>query len=168
MRRITATATLWLASAAALATAVILFGILAWRVFSGGSEALPEIVPLKVAALDFPATATEPVKRNPFDPSGAHWQDARTDLAPVAERGTLSGLVVLPGLRLAITDTGVVKPGEALAGGTFRGFRGDQVSVETATGGLKNIDGPGANRPRLKDINQAGKARPRATAEGKS
>lgn len=167
MSRITATVALWLASGTALAAAVILFGILAWRMSSGGSGTLPEITPLKIAMLEFPAIATEPGKRNPFDPSGNHWQDARADLAPAAERGALSGLIVLPGLRLAITNTGVVKPGETLAGGKFRGIRGDQITIETATGGLEKIDGPGAVRPRLTDINQAGKARPRATAEGK-
>jgi hypothetical protein len=166
--RITATSSLWMASAAILAAALVLSGILAWRTFSGGSETLPEIMPLKVATLDHPAAATEPGKRNPFDPSGTHWQETRADLAPVAERGALNGLVVLPGVRLAITDGGVVKPGEALAGGKFRGFRGDKVSIETATGRLEKIDGPGANRPRLNDINQAGKNRPRAIAEGKS
>lgn len=168
MRRVTTTVALWLAGATAIAATLVLFGVLGWRLFLGGSEPLPEIVPLKIAALDIPAAPQNLTKRNPFDPSGTHWQDARVDSPPIAEHGALSGLVVLPGVHMALTEGGIVKPGGALGGGKFRGFRGDVVNVEIAPGRFEKIEGPGANRPHLQDINQADKARHRASVEGRS
>lgn len=168
MRRFSATASLWMASALNFVAVVALLGFLGWRTFIGGSEALPAITPLKVAAIEYPAAATQTAIRNPFDPSGTHWQQTRTDPAPESASSALSGVVVLPGVRVAITDGGIVKPGEALAGGKFRGIHGDRLSVETVAGRMEKIEGPGVSRPYLKDINQAGKTRDRATGEGKS
>ncbi len=162
MRRIPATSALWVANAIVLFAAAFLFAFTVWRMLFGGSTILPEIAPLRVAPVALPTQGIESGSRNPFDPSGNHWQVDRSDGAQAQKQGSLKGFMVLPGLSLAITDNGVVKPGESIVGGKFKGINGDRIAVDTAVG-IATIDGPGMNRPRLENINQAGKPVDRST-----
>ena len=116
------------------------------------AEALPPRAPANVA--NVPGVQA----RNPFDPAGTPWQATGSPAAEAAP-GQLRGIVVLPGVGVAMTDGGAVRPGEALEAGRLVSVRVSGVVVETP-GGQKSLALPGANRPSLQELNQAQPAPP--------
>lgn len=163
-RRHLLTRTLWAGNAIAIATllAVVLFR---FGALMPGDAALPDLRPLRVAELAPPPLAQTPGERNPFDPSGMAWREPKDDEAS-AGSGELKGIIVLPGVRRAVTDRGSVGTGEALGAGRIVSIDDRAVVVDTGSG-RKPLETPGVRRPRLQDLNRVGKLAP-APAEGRS
>lgn len=154
MKRPDATVVLWLANGVGwivLAIAALhQFGVLAGR----PALALPEVKPLSPLLLQPPPAAAEVGARNPFDPAAGRWLAA----APEGPRapGELRGVLVLPGVRAAVTGGGVVLVGEPLAEGRLVGIRGDKLLVqrEDAAGAVDEIEVPALHTPTLESLNK--------------
>ena len=154
----TLTQGLWLANGFSWLLLGVLVAIGVQRTFLGAEAPALRIDPVGAEALPPHAAANVPhvpniQARNPFDPAGTPWQAADSP-ATEAAPGQLRGIVVLPGVGVAMTDRGAVRPGEALEAGRVVSVRVSGVVVETP-GGQKPLALPGANRPSLQELNQA-------------
>jgi hypothetical protein len=120
------------------------------------TEALPS---LRLDAAATEAQITPPPSlsglpgRNPFDPAGTPWQLAGST-APAVSPGQVRGIVVLPGVGVALTDGGVIAPGAELDAGRLMSVKSSGAVVDTPVG-PKALTLPGSNRPTLQDLNQA-------------
>ena len=152
MKRPDSTVLLWLANAVGWIglglAALHQFGALAWR----PAGALPEVKPLAPRTVQAPQAAPEVGARNPFDPGAAHWIAAAPKGAGGA--GELRGVVVMPGVRAAVTGGGAVHVGEPLAGGRLAGIRGGTVLVQRENA-VDEIEVPVFRRPTLQSLNGA-------------
>jgi hypothetical protein len=99
-----------------------------------------------------PPAAPEVGARNPFDPGAGRWMVA----APKGAGGTgeLRGVVVLPGVRAAVTGGGAVHVGEPLAGGRLVGIRGGKLLVRRDDA-VDEIEVPAFRSPTLQSLNSA-------------
>lgn len=149
-----------LAFAVLLAALLVRFGSLA----GAGGAALPDIRPLQIAALAVPAAGGALGERNPFDAYGAAWREAAAEQA--RGEGDFKGVIILPGLRLAITDRGSIRVGDALGPGRIVAVENGRVVVDTGAG-RQPLQTPGARRPRMEDLNRPG-TDGRAPAKGNS
>jgi hypothetical protein len=150
------TRALWAGNALAVAVllAVVLFrfGTLA---LSGGDMTLPAIGTLQVITLTPPPPPEALGERNPFDPAGMVWREAKGE-SDVTGTGEFKGVIALPGLRLAVTDRGSVKAGEMLGAGRVVAIEDRAVLVDTGSG-RQTLETPGMQRPKLRDFNRASK-----------
>jgi hypothetical protein len=149
------TRALWVANAAGLlllAAAGVRLGELLWR---GNADRLPAIIPFTLSPLPLPAVPSV-ADGNPFDPGRLAWRlPEDQDLAGGA--GEVKGVILLPGIRRAVTDKGSAKPGETIGAGRLLAVEGGSVVIDDG-GGPKKIETPGARRPRLEDLNRAAPA----------
>ena len=148
----TLTRALWLANGFFW---LLLAGLVAFRVqqvFVSGAVPALRLDPLPAEALPPLAQVSVPT-RNPFDPSGTAWQAAGSPVSAAAP-GQVRGIVVLPGVGVAMTDRGAVKPGEALDAGRLVSVKVAGAVVDTP-GGRQALVLPGSNRPSLQDMNRA-------------
>jgi hypothetical protein len=146
------TRALWLANALFW---LLLAGLVAFQIqqifFAGETPAL-RLEPVTVEALP-PLALAGAATRNPFDAAGTAWLAAGST-GPEATPGQVRGIVVLPGIGLAMTDRGPVKPGASLDAGRLLSVKAAGAVVATPTG-PQALALPGSNRPTLQDLNQA-------------
>jgi len=158
---LTLTRALWLANGFFW---LLLAGWVAFRVqqviVSGPAPAL-RLDPVQAEALP-PLVLVSVPTRNPFDPAGTAWQAAGSPASEAAP-GQVRGIVVLPGVGVAMTDRGAVKPGQALDAGRLVSVKVAGAVVDTP-GGRQALVLPGSNRPRLQDLNQAKPTAAKSTA----
>ena len=163
----TLTRGLWLANGLLwlLPCGFLAFG--AAKIFLGGEAPPLRLDPLRTEAMP-PLALASAGTRNPFDPAGAAWLAADSP-GPAATPGQVRGIVVLPGVAVALTDRGAVKPGAALDAGRLRSVKTTGAVVDTP-GGPQALVLPGSNRPSLQDLNRARPAAPSVAAsiQGKS
>jgi hypothetical protein len=147
---------LWAGNAVALLGVA---GVIAYRVvamFWGAPADLPAIAPLKVADLAIqPAAPLPGGSRNPYDAGGTPWRTAAGDDAGGSAVGNFKGVVVLPGVRLAVTDRGTQKLGDQLPEGRIVAIDSGRVLVGGEGRATQRLETPGSRRPRLADINRA-------------
>lgn len=94
--------------------------------------------------------------RNPFDANGNSWQVAGS-ATPTVARSSGIGIIVLPGVGVAMTDRGTVKMENCLTlGAFFRSKQPVESSSEVRPDGPKDLDLPSSTHPTLKQLNQAG------------
>jgi hypothetical protein len=154
MQRPSFTLLLWAANAAVLAVGLTYAGILGGRLVFGGPAELPAIRTLAVPPAPTFPTIDGLGERNPFDPSGTPWSAAGEKPGAPASTGALKGVILLPGVRVAVTDDGVLRPGDRFQQGRLKTVQATGVEVDTANG-ARTLKTPGADRPRLQDINRA-------------
>lgn len=147
------TVLLWLACALAwIGLCIVVFhqiGVLAWR-----PAALPEIRLLAPRALQSVPAAPELGTGNPFDAAAGRWFAA----APEESRTSaeLRGVLLLPGVRAAVTSGGTVHVGEALAGGRLVGIQGGKLQVRQGSAAtVEELDVPGWRSPTLQSLNKS-------------
>lgn len=152
MKRPNSTVLLWLANALGWIglgiAAFHQFGALAWR----PAGALPEVRPLSPRPMQPPQAAPEVGAHNPFDPGAGRWIAAAPQGASAT--GDLRGMVVLPGVRAAVTGGGAVHVGELLAGGRLVGIRGGKVLVQRENA-VHEIEVPAFSSPTLQSLTGA-------------
>ena len=148
----TLTRALWLANGLLwlLPCGFLAFG--AAKIFLGGEAPPLRLDPLTTAALP-PLALASAGTRNPFDPAGAAWLAADSP-GPAATPGPVRGIVVLPGVAVALTDRGAVGPGAALDAGRLRSVKTSGAVVDTPDG-PQPLALPGSNRPSLQELNRA-------------
>lgn len=155
--KIPLTMALWLAN---VFFWLFLIGFVIWRlqaVLVAGEVAKLRIEPVSAPAWPLLALPSAQA-RNPFDPAGTPWHVA-SSAAPVVATGQLRGIIVLPGVSVALTDKGAVKPGESLTVGRLVSVKAREAVVQTPSG-LQALTLPGASRPTLRQLNQANKPKP--------
>ncbi len=139
---------------------LLLVGFVIWRlqaVFLAAEAPALLVEPVSPETWPVPALLSGQA-RNPFDPAGTPWHFA-SSTARVPTAGQLRGIVVLPGVSVVLTDQGAVKPGESLVVGRLVSVRAREAVVQTP-GGPQVLTLPGANRPTLRELNQANEPRP--------
>jgi hypothetical protein len=159
MKRPDATLYLWIANllgwGGLCVVALLQFGILTPR----PAAALPEVKALRPAPLAAPQMAADVGTRNPFDPTAGRWlaAAAKSDAATAAaDAGALRGILVLPGVRAAVTGAGAVHVGDAFAGGRMVGIRDGKVLVQQEGGAKPDaLEVPAMRRQTLKSLNSA-------------
>jgi hypothetical protein len=143
---------LWLANAigwlALILAASYQSGI--FRLDAGSVAKMPADLTLAAQPIQLPQPLPDMGKRNPFDATAAHWTTSEAT-SPAAGNGDLLGFIRLPGVNSALTTTGVVHVGEALAQGKLIGMTDGKVIVEQATG-KRAMDLPSARRPTLQSL----------------
>lgn len=147
---------LWLANAVGI---LLLLGAAfgrTWTAFSAASVPLPDVAPFRPATLPALPLPAEIGERNPFDVAGQAWRPAPAG-AELAGTGSLRGIVLLPGARFAVTDRGMARAGDSIAGGKLLGLEARRVLVESG-GRRQALDLPSEKRPRLADINRASRS----------
>jgi hypothetical protein len=146
------TSALWLANGLFW---LLLIGFLVLRVqqtFFVGEVPPLRLDPLSTQALPALVLANAS-SRNPFDPAGTPWALASAP-AP-AKAGQVRGIVVLPGVAVALTEGGVVKPGQSLDDGQLLSVKTSGAVVDTPTG-RQTLILPESNRPKsFQALNQA-------------
>lgn len=171
--KISLTLALWLANGLFW---LILIGLVAWRaqaVFLAGDAPALRLEPVTAAA--WPALVLASAQaRNPFDPAGTPWFAAGSAAPPGPAPGELRGIIVLPGVAVALTDHGAVKPGASLDKGRLLSVKAAGAVVDTPSG-RKTLTLPGSGGLTLQQLNQANKpkaatplAPPAASNLGKS
>jgi len=97
--------------------------------------------------------------KNPFDSGAVHWKavESREDT------GELHGVMLLPGVRAAVTGTGIVYPGGQVSGGRLAEITPDGLIVQQENQAHK-ITLHAVPRPTLQTLN---KAQPLASKEKK-
>lgn len=155
MQRPSFTLLLWSANAVVLAAGLSYAGILGWHLVFGEPAELPAVRSLAVPpAPTFPAV--DPLgERNPFDVSGTPWREAGEKPGVPVSTGALKGVILLPGVKVAVTDSGVVRPGDSFQQGRLKTVQSGRAIVESGSGSDQALKPPGADRPRLEDINRA-------------
>lgn len=88
--------------------------------------------------------------RNPFDVSGVDWIAPEQTESLRASTGRLVGVMVFPGVELALTGDGTVRRGESLAGGKLRFVEKYGVRIET-DGGETSV---GLDRRKVPSFNE--------------
>jgi hypothetical protein len=151
------TSALWLANALLWLLLVLFLAARIQQVFFAGETPLLRFDPVVATSLP-PLALASASTRNPFDPTGSPWQAADAP-APTAAPGQVRGIVVLPGVGVALTDRGVIKTGESLDAGRLLSVKISGVMVDTPSG-PQGLLLPGANRPALQDLNQEKPAAP--------
>ncbi len=146
------TRVLWLANALFW---LLLAGLVAFQVrqiFFGGETPVLHLEAITVQPLR-PSALARTATRNPFDATGTAWLAAGSPGAE-ATPGQVRGIVVLPGVGMAMTDRGPVKPGGSLDAGRLISVKPTGAVVATPSG-LQALVLPGTKRPTLQDLNQA-------------
>ena len=143
------TVVLWAGNAAVwllLALIVVYqFGLLS---HGGGAPKLRTLAPEPIQPS---APLSDIAARNPFDPNGNHW---RTTAAVAAGSvGELRGVILLPGVRAAITGGGLVPLGGQWGGGRVTGIDANKVIVQRQ-GAVSELELPSAHRPTLQSLNR--------------
>lgn len=143
---------LWAATAAAwLGLAALAAARLGW--IGGGAAAdVPSIAPLRPAALPALPMEALPPGDNPFDAKGMPWRAA--EAAPPPADDGLHGLVLLPGVRAALTGGGPVRVGEALGDGRLAAV-GEETAVVEGAAGRRELPLNATPRPSLRLLNAA-------------
>ena len=142
---------LWLGNVTACLTLIIILTCQGYIVWVGSRADMPEIEPLRPQPVHMPAVPTGTDSRNAFDISAAHW---RADIA-LRTQEVLLGVIMLPGVRSAITSNGTVKTGEIFSGGRLLEVFDNRVVVERPTG-PETIMLPLARHPTLQSLTAAG------------
>jgi hypothetical protein len=143
------TTLLWASNAAVWPLLALAIGYRFGLLDAGGG--LPEMRSLTPVPMQLSAQVSESVARNPFDPEGGHWGTA-VATAP-ASGGELRGVMLMPGVSVALTGTGVVRLGEQLAGGRVKEIRANKVIVRRDSETVE-LDLASANRPTLQSLNR--------------
>jgi hypothetical protein len=141
------TVALWVGNAGVwLALALIaLFQLGALRM--GGP--LPDVRSITPKPIQTVAQSSSSGTRNPFDPTGQNWRSALATAAPVHRE--VRGVVIMPGVRAALTDAGVVHLGEQLSGGRVTQIEQDRVVVQQDAHSVE-LELPSAHRPTLQSL----------------
>ncbi|GBG02285.1 hypothetical protein AZSI13_16120 [Azospira sp. I13] len=143
---------LWLANALLLCLLIVAILYQAARLF-GFLPLSPKPLALPAAASAVAAAPLDYAQaRNPFDPAGQPWGRVAAPQGNVRPSGPVGGIMMFPGVSLALTPGGAVKPGEALANGTLKEVGATQVTVQTPEG-TKVVDLPARRRPSLQQLN---------------
>ena len=121
--------------------------------FDGDAPAL-RLQPL-VAEARPPIELASVQARNPFDPAGSPWRTSGSPAPVIASTpGQVRGIVALPGVEMALTDRGAVKPGESLDAGRLLSVKTNGAMVDTLAGPQALVF-PGSSHPSLQELNQA-------------
>jgi len=109
----------------------------------------PPVQPLAPQPIRLTMQVADAAARNPFDPNGSHWRSlpATASAAP----SSLRGVVVLPGVRAAMTGADLVYVGGQLAGGRVTEIRANRVVVQRE-GETIELDIPSMHPPALQDL----------------
>ena len=90
-------------------------------------------------------------KRNPFDAGAAHWKLAD---AQSGDKKELQGILLLPGVRAAVTDSGIVRPGDNMNGGKVSAIKKDRLVIQQENQD-QEMKLRSAQRPTLQTLNKA-------------
>lgn len=160
MRQIPLVVGLWLGNAVAFALVIAALysqlGALFVPTRDGAEWQSIQPQPLRV-----PETPNIQGLKNPFDPGAVHWQAAERRAEPGGRE--LQGIMLLPGVRAAVTGSGVVYPGGQVSGGRLAEITRDGMIIrqESQTQEIKLHAVP---RPTIQTLN---KAQPSASKEKK-
>jgi hypothetical protein len=141
--------------------------VICWQILHRGfGVGLPSQQPAGVFST--PATVVAPAvyaaaSRNPFDASLSPWSAdlpaiVKTDASPKEPASTAAGIMRLPGLDVAVTDKGLIRVGQPMLGGRFKGIVGDNYIIETEAGEEQRVPIARPPRPTLESLNRAKKA----------
>lgn len=146
---------LWLGNALGAALLLLAaFYQFGGAVFGAGAR-LPQVQPLVARPVPQPSASAGIGARNPFDPSIAHWRASGAGAPALA--GELRGVILLPGVRAVVTNSGTVRPGETMTEGRVIRILDNGIIVEQGQGN-REIKLPSAGRPTLQSLNKAGTA----------
>lgn len=141
---------LWAGNAAACLLLVLIAAYQLYLAFFGAAADLPEITSLRPQPIHLIAAPDYIGMRNGFDTASTHWH--ADSISPAREE--LLGVIMLPGVRAAVTRNGAVSIEGVLAGGKLLQVFDNRVVVERATG-TETIPLPLAHRPTLQSLNSA-------------
>ena len=153
---------LWSANLTILLFFMLFVCYQSYLVYFGSTVKVPEIRPLHPHPVILNAPPVNAGARNGFDTSGIHWR--ADSISPAVEE--LLGVMVMPGVRAALTNNGTVNVGSPLAGGKLLQVLEDRVVVERASG-PEVILLPIAHRPTLQSLNSAQPVQKSHTKENK-
>lgn len=155
---ISLTMALWLANGVFW---LLLVGFVIWRLQAVFLVAEAPELRIEPASVDgWPVLALPSGQaRNPFDPAGTPWHTASSTPPPVVGAGKLRGIMVLPGVTVALTDQGALKPAGSAAPGRFLSVKAREVVLQTPSG-PQAFTLPGASRPTLRQLNRANERKP--------
>lgn len=150
--RVSPTVLLWAGNFLVLGAVLAYLAMLVWQM-RFGSEDLPAVRPLGLMGLPKHLELVRPLERNPFDPSGQHWIVAGTTTGAVIDPHGFKGVMVLPGVRVALTSQGLIRPGESFRDGHLAEVsrRGIVVGKDARQ---ESIKAPGTEYRRLEEINR--------------
>lgn len=151
MGRITLTKGLWVGNALALlAVVLVLYSQLSGLLF-GSAKGRPELRPIQPQPL--PVMERPPLNgnKNPFDSNAGHWKTADSKRGG---DGELRGILLLPGVQVAVTGSGIVRAGESMNGGKIAGIKQDRLIIQQENQN-QEIKLPSAQRPTLQTLNKA-------------
>jgi len=117
---------------------------------------LPKVQALKPVPIRLSALVSEGGARNPFAPDGGHWHSAvaTTASASGTSGGELRGIILMPGVSVAVTGGGVVHLGGPLAGGRVKEIRANKVVVQRDAETVE-LELASAHRPTLESLNRS-------------
>jgi len=141
---------LWAANALVWPLAALAIGYqFGWFGAGGG---FPQVQPLTPEPIRLTMQVSDVTARNPFDPAGTHWRSLAVNTPPSsASAGGLRGVIVLPGVRAAMTGGEPVYVGGQLAGGRVIEIRANKVIVQR-DGENVEMEVPSAHRPKLDSL----------------
>lgn len=133
-----ATRAIWLATGVSVLCGAVL--TIYWKVEGAMTESKPlQLPPRGKGALPAgPEKARANVaERNPFDPAGVAWRSPAAAREQVARLEDVRGVLTSPTLSGVFTPAGLVKPGEAFAGGTLESVNAQSLVVRMPDGNTK-------------------------------
>jgi hypothetical protein len=149
-----------------LAGAVLVVALVSWQLLHRGlGVGISAQIPASVAS-PLPTMTVVPqtllaTERNPFDPTLMPWKAdlpaLSTEGKPAPPPSTASGVLQLPGFAVAVTEKGLIRPGEAMLGGHFKGVEGDFYMIENDAGEVQRIAINRPPRPTLQSLSRAKK-----------
>lgn len=159
-------ALVWLTRAVWLVAALVLLcsATLAiyWRLEGAMSTSKPLQLPPRDLVAVPAAVAAAPAERNPFDPAGVAWRAPAAANEQAARLEDVRGVLTSRALSGVFTPAGLVKPGDAFAGGTLEAVTPDALVVRMPDGNTKLLQPARQDdklRERLLELWAATKAR---------
>lgn len=149
---------LWIGNAIALVIVIVALYSQLGPLFAP-MKGMAELPPIQPQPLRMPERTNPSSLKNPFDSGAGHWKAAGNRV----DGEGLHGVLLLPGVRAAVTGAGIVYPGGQVGGGRLAQITKDGLIVqqENQTQEIKLHAVP---RPTMQTLN---KAQPSASKEKK-
>ena len=99
------------------------FGLLLF----GSTKEQPTLRAIEPQPLHMPEKLQDIGKRNPFDSGATHWKF--TDSKIGDSKVELQGILLLPGVRVAVAGSGIVRQGDNMNGGKIHKIKEDRLII---------------------------------------
>lgn len=132
------TRTMWLAALLTVLCSAAL--AIYWRVEDAMIESKPLQLPPRgkpVLSAKAEAASAFAAERNPFDPAGVAWRSQTAATSKVARLEDVRGVLTSRAFSGVFTPAGLVKPGDAFAGGTLESVTPEALVVRMPDGNTK-------------------------------